>query len=240
MDESADERRERLSAQVPEWYRSVLQPHDAETAFLLGSYHVVHRGLRHSAFARAWFAVAAANAPVDMAWRIAEEYCQWGVRRHANEWMRYAIATEYPDQPGGIVVDPNLFALVVDYRGIVLCQDFGVQVASADNDRAERALAAAATRFMLVTADGRELADEDELDRLLEEGGDQDPNNYTPNFVSGPRPATAGPTMYCDCKDGTMPLMARTMIRILVEEVRAAGLDTAEIRPEPKPASQDR
>jgi hypothetical protein len=30
-----------------------------------------------------------------------------------------------------------------------------------------------------------------------------------------------------------VPLMARTMIGILAEEIRAAGLDSAEIRPRP-------
>ena len=229
--ESAEDRRERLSGQVPAWYRAMLEPDDAETAFILGSYHLLNRGWVHSTFARAWFAVAAEHAPVDMAWRIADECCQWGDPRQTNKWMRYAIATEYRMRPGGVTVDPNLFALIIDHRGSAVGQDFGVQVVCADNERAEAALTAAGQRFRRVTGDGRELTDDREPDRE----GSLDPHNYIPNHVSGPEPAEAGPTMWCDCKDGLMPLMARTMTRILAEEIRATGTDSAEIRPRPRP-----
>jgi hypothetical protein len=229
VSESADERRQRLSEQVPEWYREMLDPDDAEQAFTLGAYHLLHRGWVHASFARAWFAVAAEHAPVDMAWRIADEYVQWGDPRHANTWIRYALATEYRIRPGGVTVDPSLFALVIDHRGAAVGQDFGLQVISADNDEAEAALRAAAPRFALVTADGRELAAGQKRD------GSLDPRDYVPNHVSAPEATPDGPTMWCDCKDGLMPLMARTMTRILVEEIRASGLDRAEIRPRPKP-----
>jgi hypothetical protein len=85
---------------------------------------------------------------------------------------------------------------------------------------------------MRITAEGRELAD-DELDQQ----GAYGDHRYTPNYVSGPEPAEEGPTMWCDCKDNVMPLMARTMIRVLIEEAQAAGLDNAHIRPKPRPAS---
>lgn len=221
MSESVDERRERLTNQVPEWYRAVMEPHDVETAFILGSYHMLQRGWVHASFARAWFAIAAENAPVDMAWRIADEYCRWGDPRQANKWLRYAIATEYRVRPGGVAVDPGTYALVIDHRGNALGQDFGVQVVSADDDRATAALTAAARRFTTVTADGRELAG----------NGNRD---ATPASVSDPEPAPGGPTLSCDCGDALVPLMARTMISILAEELRAAGLDSVEIRPRPR------
>jgi hypothetical protein len=222
VSESVDERRERLTGQVPEWYRSVMEPHDVETAFILGSYHMLQRGWVHASFARAWFAVAAENAPVDMAWRIAEEYCRWGDPRQANKWMRYAVATEYRVRPNGIAVDPGTFALVIDHRGTAVGQDFGVQVVSADDDRAGAALTAAARRIATVTADGRELS--------VEGPGHPD---VVPAAVFGPEPAPGGPTLWCDCGDALVPLMARTMIHILAEEIRAAGLDSADIRPRP-------
>ncbi|GAA0908716.1 hypothetical protein GCM10009557_83300 [Virgisporangium ochraceum] len=224
MSESVDERRERLTGQVPEWYRAVMEPHDVETAFILGSYHMLQRGWVHASLARAWFAVAAENAPVDMAWRIADEYCRWGDPRQANKWMRYAIATEYRMRPGGVAVDPGTYALVIDHRGSAVGQDFGVQVVSADDDRATAALTAAALRFATVTADGRELG---------AGGNGTGGRDATPTSVSGPDPAPDGPTLSCDCGDLLVPLMARTMIGILAEEIRAAGLDGAEIRPRP-------
>lgn len=228
MSENADHRRERLSGQLPEWYREMLEPDDAEAAFRLGSYHLLHHGWVHASFARAWFAIAVDHAPVEMAWRIADEYVQWGDPRQASKWIRYAVATEYRMRPGGISVDPGIFGLVIDHRGIAVGQDFGVQVC-ADPERAGAALTAAARRFALVTADGRELADDS--DRSVA------PQDYRPNHVSGPEQSPGGPTMWCDCKDGIYPLMARTMARILVEEIRATGVDSAEIRPRPKPAA---
>lgn len=222
MSESVEERRERLTNRVPEWYRAVMEPHDAETAFILGSYHMLQRGWVHASFAGAWFAIAAENAPVDMAWRIADEYCRWGDPRQANKWMRYAIATEYRVRPGGVAVDPGTYAVVIDHRGSAVGQDFGVQVVSADDDRATAALTAAARRFARVTADGRELPADSNGN------GNRD---STPASVSAPEPAPGGPTLSCDCGDALVPLMARTMIAILAEEIRAAGLDSAEIRP---------
>jgi hypothetical protein len=51
--ERFEERRDRLYGKVPEWYRPVLDDHDAETGFVLGSYHLMHPGWVHAGFARA-------------------------------------------------------------------------------------------------------------------------------------------------------------------------------------------
>lgn len=227
-EETRDERRGRLSAHLPDWYRTVLVPRDAETAFQLGSYHLLNQGLSHAGFARAWFAVAAEVGGVDMAWRIAAEHTEWGDDRLAAWWMRYAITHEYWDHPSGVTVDPKVFALIIDDLGVAVGQDFGARLVAENHDRVEAVLDAAVSRFTLVTADGRELADHDELERLSEGGGDQDYRNYTPNTVWA-----TGTTIVCDCKDGTMPLMARTMIRILVEEIQLAHLHGAELTPRP-------
>jgi hypothetical protein len=168
-----------------------------------------------------------------MMWRIVDEYVGWGDPRKANEWMRAAIGTEFGQQPDGIIVDRHVFGLVVDHRGILLCQDFSVQIASSDDRQATAALDAAGLRFSYVTADGRELS-ADTLDAHYSRGDYDDQRDYTPNFVSGVEPNEDGPTMWCDCKDNVMPLMARTMIRILIEEARMAGLDSAQIKPSPR------
>jgi hypothetical protein len=227
-EESREGRRERLSAQLPEWYRPVLVPRDAETAFRLGSYHLLHRGLSHAGFARGWFALAVELGGVDMAWRVCVEHNDWGDDRLAAWWMRYAITHEYWNHPSGITVDPTVFALIFDDLGVAVGQDFGVKVVAADGGRLEAALDAVERRFELVTADGRELDDHEALERLLDDGGDLDPRNYTPNAVMA-----TSTTIHCDCKDAVMPMMARTMIRILVEELDTAGLRGAELKPRP-------
>ena len=206
----------------------MLVPRDAETAFRLGSYHLLHRGQSHAGFARGWFAVAVELGGVDMMWRVSAEHNEWGDDRLAAWWMRHAIAHEYWKHPSGITVDPNVFALIFDDLGTTVGQDFGVRVVAADGGLLEAALDAAARRFALVTADGREIEDHETLERLLDDGGDLDPRDYTPNHVMA-----TNATIYCDCKDDTMPLMARTMIRILVEELDAAGIVGAELKPIP-------
>jgi hypothetical protein len=39
--------------------------------------------------------------------------------------------------------------------------------------------------------------------------------------------------MHCENKYNAMPLIGRTMIRILIEEIRTAGLDSADTKPRP-------
>lgn len=228
MFERDDEKLERLAGQLPQWYRPVLERHDAETAFLIGSYHLLHHNEPHAALATWWFAAAAQDASADILWRIADEYGRRGDERQARPWIRRAIAAEYRDRPAGIAIDPQLFAVATDddRHG----QAFNVQVVSADNGRAMAALSAAARRFRRVTADGRELTDDEEYELALDS---DDWDDYTPNYVSDPELTEAGPGVWCDCKGSTMPLMARAMLRIVVEEVYAAGLDVAEPRPIP-------
>jgi hypothetical protein len=215
----------------PDWYRPLFQVSEPEVAFDLATLHLRRKRLLgsprriHMALAEAWFEIAAAAAgSPDMYWRITEEQNENGYATKARAWMRRAIRAEYPPQAnGGIQVDPSTFAIRLDGDGFLLGQDFSAQVVSADPQRAITALAAASQRFMYVTGDGRESTPDDPA------GGDW--RNYTPNYVSDPQEHPDGPTIECDCKDGVMPLMARTMIRILVEELRTAGVDHAQIRP---------
>jgi hypothetical protein len=215
----------------PDWYRPLFQVADPQVAFDLATLHLRRKRLLgsprriHMALAEAWFEIAAAAAgSPDMYWRITEEQNENGYATKARAWMRRAIRAEYPPQAnGGIQVDPSTFGIRLDGDGFLLGQDFSAQVVSPDSQRAITALAAASRRFMYVTGDGRESTPDDPA------GGDW--RNYTPNYVSDPQDHPDGPTIECDCKDGVMPLMARTMIRILVEELRTAGVDHAQIRP---------
>jgi hypothetical protein len=145
------------------------------------------------------------------------------------EMMRRAVAAEFPPPGGRVRVDPATFALVVDGFGYLSHQDFSVQVVAGDG--AAAALAAAAARFMAVGADGAEYRTDEE--RWAAEAADSEGRFYTPNFVSPVQPHPDGPWLWLDCKDATMPLMARTMLRILVQELHRAGVGDALVRPAP-------
>jgi hypothetical protein len=91
-------------------------------------------------------------------------------------------------------------------------------------DEAVRAaLEAAAPRFMRVGDDGVEYEDpEIALDAA----------DYTPNYISEPEAhPTGGWGIWLDCKGEPMPLMAGTLLRILVEELRRAGVTSIRIGP---------
>lgn len=214
----------------PDWYRPLFQVTDPHVAFDLATLHLQRKRLRgnprriHMALAEAWFEIAAAAASTpDMYWQIAQEHNENGYATNTRAWMRRAIRAEYPPHADGIQVDPATFGIRLDDDGVLLGQDFSAQVVSPAPAKTVTALAAASRRFMYVTGDGREIPADDPI------GGDW--RNYTPNYVSDPQDHPDGPAIECDCNDGVMPLMARTMIRILVEELHTAGVDRAQIRP---------
>lgn len=49
---------------------------------------------------------------------------------------------------------------------------------------------------------------------------------YTPNGVFVDEDV---PLMWLDCKSGVFPLMARTVLEIVIEELRAVGITRAEL-----------
>jgi hypothetical protein len=213
---------------VPEWYRPVLAVSDAEIAFDLGRYHLAQRTIVDEAFAHAWFVQAGHLGTVDMPWRIVVEQAEKGRWVRARWWMRAALATEYRAGSGPISVEQRTMEIRVDKRGVVLGQDFRLQVVSPTPGVAAVALAAAAERFYLVTADGREFRTGGEMHAVLAEEGAGDPD--TVNYVSEVQRHADGPWLWMDFKDGVSPQMARTMIRILVEELGRAGVSEALVR----------
>ncbi|MGY3318123.1 hypothetical protein [Arthrobacter sp. TE12232] len=96
-------------------------------------------------------------------------------------------------------------------------------VVSDDQDKAARALYAAAGRFYSVDQDGNELT-------RAEMTGEYP--QYTPNYVSDVYLTDQGPMIWTDTKGELTKGMAEEMLRILVAELRAQGI-TAHITAPP-------
>ncbi|MEV0005147.1 hypothetical protein AB0H28_23075 [Micromonospora sp. NPDC050980] len=196
------------------WRRQAVEDRDAQAAFALGALHLSRTGADGEA--RRWFEYATTLDPgADLLWRITQEHVCTIAFEPIRRWMRRAVTTEWAGCE--FAVDPGVFG-VYDYHGTghVTAQTFTVQVCAEPAEAARAALAAAALRFPMVNEIGAETeADDGEL--------------YTPNFVSAVRDDVNGPWLGMDCKDGVMPLMARTDIRILVEELRRAGATAGRI-----------
>jgi hypothetical protein len=90
-------------------------------------------------------------------------------------------------------------------------------VSATPTEAARVALEAAALRFMCV--EKGEETDGEPVDDL-----------FTPNWISDIGDDADGVWLVMDCKDAVMPRMARTDIRILVEELANAGAVSGRIR----------
>nr|BEK71528.1 hypothetical protein KPHV_87550 [Kitasatospora purpeofusca] len=164
--------------------------------------------------ARAQFERAAALGGPDMAWRIAAA-TQW-IPTQAGHWMSQAVLTT--GEPGGITVDPGLLRISGGDDGDPLVQHWEIAVRSAQHDTALTALTAARHRLWAVLEDGTELPP-DEAEDLID-----DTDLYSPNYVAT-KPDV--PSVWLDCKGAVLPLMARTVLRIVTEELKNAGIHQA-------------
>jgi hypothetical protein len=210
----------------PELADAARESTDGHAAFAVARWFDEHRLPMH---ADAWFKYAAARGPFDLFWRIADYYCldaRDPDREEARTWWMRALSLAYPrwDAPR-IRISRFLFApIVIDGRA-GYGMDFGVVVRSADPERAAAALSAAAERFSVTTADGRELPDRRDVDAGVETSDDW--TSYTPNWISDVILDQRGPSLTIDCKDIVAPGMARTMIEILIHELLRAGVSEA-------------
>ncbi|NUU19411.1 hypothetical protein HP550_19355 [Cellulomonas humilata] len=123
---------------------------------------------------------------------------------------------------GSITVDPALFAPVTNEWGMTQALDNGVTVVGDDPAAVRVAMAAAATRFFAVDAEGVEHADAESLD--LAEGRILD-------YVSDPTDDGTGLGYWIDTEGVGYPEAARTMMTILVEELERAGVTEARLVP---------
>ncbi|MFC8448159.1 hypothetical protein [Kitasatospora sp. NPDC057223] len=190
---------------------------DAEAHFRRGCQILEEGGIDDWDVARAQFEEAARHPDPSMLWRIAD-VCQW-VPTQAAHWMSRAVLSE--SRPGGITTDRNLLRIIGGDNGGALTQAFSVAVESDNHDLAVAALTAAAeNRLWAVLEDGRELPPE-EAEEII---GDTD--LYNPNYV-GIDPAV--PRVWLDCKGMIFPHMARTVLLIVADELRKAGIQQAHL-----------
>ncbi|MFE2911154.1 hypothetical protein ACFXI0_06710 [Kitasatospora indigofera] len=167
-------------------------------------------------------AVRAAGSP--MLWRVAEATVD--IPDQAAYWMSRAVLSE--SEPGGMTVDPNCLGILGGTDGDPLVQNWSIAVRSEDRERALAALTTAAeTRLWAVFEDGREVPADEAEDFFC------DTDLYNPNHIGIDGTTTS---VWMDCKGGIMPLMARTMLRIVRDELRKAGVRTAHLH-SPAPAT---
>ena len=186
----------------------------------------------------AWFKRAAALAPFEMLLRIVEDYAtrhfDWN-GDNAVAWMARSVRLEFPrvDAPG-IDVRADLFAPIVLDGSAGYGHDSTVEILSGQPEAATHALRQAADRFYRVTADGREFATDADLDAAEPPADGDWVGYYTPNYVSPVSFDGPHPQLWMDWKGCMAPRMARAMTHILVDELLAAGVEMAVIRPRPR------
>jgi hypothetical protein len=189
---------------------------DAEAAFRVAAYGL-ERGKGEAA--EGWMALAARFGGSAVLWRLAD-LVDDSSGRQAARWQRQAIVAEWGGED--VVVDENtcqIFTMdTVSYR----TQEFGAHVRGEPDEAVRSTLVAAAYRLMCVGGDGVEYPDVDDPDDAV----------YTPNYISDPeRHPGGGWQFWMDCKGGVYPLMAATQLRILVDELRGAGVTGIRIGP---------
>ncbi|MGQ4488962.1 hypothetical protein ACN6LM_006551 [Streptomyces sp. SAS_281] len=189
-------------------------PVSAETHFQAGCRALNEDEPSGRRAAHTQFERAASGSDSEMLWRIVDA-CQW-VPFLAAHWMSRAVLSE--SEVGGIEVDPGTLRITEGANGDVLTQDFCVAVQSDNRAKAVEALTAAAdNRLWAVVEDGREIPDTDLIDAN---------DLYSPNYV-GLDPSV--PLVWMDCKGLVMPYMARTVLRVVRQELQNAGIRRARI-----------
>ncbi|WP_037909297.1 hypothetical protein [Actinacidiphila yeochonensis] len=193
---------------------------DPRAALDLGCRIVATAGVDERRHAEIPFEIAR-NGDRTTVWYAAEAYAQKADGRAAR-WMAEGAASL--SDPDGIVVDHlTLPILVMEYdvdRWTTCDQDWRIAVHCDDPARATVALNAAEPRLYLVANDGS--VQPDGIAGLTGPPGPW----YTPNHVAVDEDA---PLIRLDCKSGVFPLMARTVLEIVIEELRAAGVTQARL-----------
>jgi hypothetical protein len=207
---------------VQEWHEAARRG-DAQAAYRIAEFALKRGSAGDRDSSEAWFREAATLGGVPMLWQIAdltkEQSAEIGAR-----WQREAIATEWRDS--GVAVDEDTFRLYAFNGGAWTAQDFHVLVRGEPDEAVGEVLEAARVRLYCVGNDGTEYPDEDAAIEA----------DYNPNYVSDPEAHPGGGwRIWMDCKSEAYPLMAATQLRILVEELRRAGVTAIRIGPDERP-----
>lgn len=152
-------------------------------------------------------------------WHAATAYALQ-IDGRAARWMAEGAASL--SDPDGIVVDRQTLPIVIEEydedRWVASYQDWRIAVRCDTPERAVAALHAATHRLLYVTDDGGVAADDTEPG-----------SRFTPNFVAVDEDGPDAPLVWLDCESVVIPLMARAVIEIVIEELRAAGITRAEL-----------
>jgi TPR repeat protein len=209
-----------------ELVRRAMADADPEAAFAVARYNLLRTGADFEAAGDRWFAKAVELGGNAMAWRAATIWFDLGRPVRYRDWMARAITAEFPlASAPGIDVDPKtLGPYPFDDEDHLSAANTSLQIRGADNaEAAAAALAAAADRLGTVNESGRETT-----------MAQQDGIMFTPGWVSPVRDEADGPFVMFDTKSQMWGPMARAMIRIVIEELAAAGVRTAVVGPAPE------
>lgn len=191
---------------------------DAEAAFRLAAY-TFERDQGEAA--QRWMALAARLGGPAILWRLADLVKDEASGQPAAQWQRQAIAAEW--RGADVLVDENTYRIFSLKPHAYRTQDFGAHVRGEPDEAVRNALTVAARRLMCVGDDGTEHPD---AEVSLDDAG------YSPNYISEPQKhASGGWQFWMDCKGEVFPLMAATQLRILVDELRRAGVTGIRIGP---------
>lgn len=142
----------------------------------------------------------------------------------------------------GFEIEPDLLGVLVGgfKHGLGYEQDFRARIGT--DDRTFRPIAEAveraSDRIMYLTEFGREMGSEDDQEEAYELG------LHTPNYASGPLFIDGDVSLSTDWKGEMSQESADACLAVLVQELRAAGLEDAKIttpeyRDSPRPFSRD-
>lgn len=150
----------------------------------------------------------------------------------ARVWGARAMVQAFPDESAdGLRVDPHIFGPYPVNEASVLGFNTSVLVQTSQRDQARAALARCSSRFLNVSLSGHEYASYDEFVDALGDarlGTDDD----VPSWVSDPIDRRDGVALVFDSDWMKFPMMVR-MLKILRQELRAAGVTSAYVTSDP-------
>ena len=167
------------------------------------------------------FQDAARLGAADAPWWIAQAYLA-AFDARACAWMRRAAASL--STPGGITVDPDTLPIItgrtrdtIEDSDYLVGQVWSVALADCDPQAGAAALRAAEPSLHMATADGRVPSDEEVL------------SDTAPYYANCVWVDEAALTVTLDAKDAIMPMLARVVLTVLVEELQRAGVTRARL-----------
>lgn len=174
--------------------------------------------------------IGGAVNPEDSAMDSRREYARAVENDDANQaraWGARALAEAFPDDSAeGLRVDPHIFAPYPKNETAVLGFDTSILVRTSQRDQARAALERCTGRLNLVSYTGGEYASAEEFEASLGEGQFLGTDDDIPSWVSEPEVHDDGVAIVFDSAWMRLPMMV-TMIKIVREELRAAGVSDA-------------